>query len=115
MFIAYGMYVVTDYDVELYTSARYAVETYMLIANYMIENGFISAEAYNSCIENEKNFIDLYNVKASQLNGFMPMRSLSKMNSSENRNNTPNFAEPIVPNFNLDPLNLSGGFSGFIK
>ena len=115
MFIAYGMYVVTDYDVELYTSARYAVETYMLIANYMIENGFISAEAYNSCIENEKNFIDLYNVKAAQLNGFMPMRSLSKMSSSENMNNMSNFTEPVVPNFNIDPLNLSGGFPGFIK
>ena len=109
MFIAYGMYVVTDYDVELYASAKYAVETYMLIANYLIENGFISGEAYNSCIENEKNFIELYNTKASQLNGFAPMRSLSKLNNSEKTNNFNFTNETSIPKFSL---NLSGDFSG---
>lgn len=78
MYIAYGMYLVTDFDNEVLNSARYAVETYMLIANYMIQKNYISPDAYKACVDNESDFIQYYNEQMRTRKNNEQMYSMAK-------------------------------------
>ena len=107
-YIVYGLYMVTDYIEEAISSAKFAVETYIMMAKYLFNNKLIDMNMMQICnnkinefekqIQLFRNQVDLLNNNLSGANNNQTSyKDFSKFNNNYNNNQQQNNFRPQIP------------------
>ena len=108
MYIIYGMYMVTDYIEEAIQSAKFAVETYIMMAKYLFSNKLIDMNMMQICnnkinefdkhVEQFKNQVNLLNNNMSNTsNNQTSYKDFSRNNFNNQNYQSQKFNRPQIP------------------